>query len=93
MISIGEKVETIVCSRSSGEFGLYLGSSPQTFGAAHVDGMTFKVGSRVEIDGFDVLHVESGLKERAVDRFEMAIAIDALVKRITQICPESLPCH
>lgn len=81
MISIGEKVETIVTTRKSGSLGQYLGSSAATFGAARVEGMTFKVGSFSELGAFEVLHVESGLREVAADRWEMAVAVDRLVKQ------------
>ena len=80
-ISIGEKVETVILTRANGAHGQYLGSSAETFGAARVDGMTFKVGSFTEIGAFKVLHVESGLVEEIEDRYEIPCAVDRLVKR------------
>lgn len=80
-ISTGEKVETVIFSRSSGAHGQYLGSTAQTFGAARVEGMTFKVGNFSEIGPFKVFHVESGLSEEIEDRYEIPCAVDRLAKR------------
>lgn len=82
MQSIGEKVESIVLARASGEFGLYLGGSPQTYGAARVQGMTFKVGSCAELGPFPILHVETGVTEYAECRYEIACAVDRIMRQV-----------
>lgn len=80
-ISIGERVETIISCRASGNLGEYLGCEAHQWGVARVMGMTFEVGALGEIAFFEVKHVETGNVETIEDRFEVPMAIDRLVLR------------
>ena len=43
VLTLGEKIETIIYSRNDGALGQYLGSSALTFGVCRVDGTTYSV--------------------------------------------------
>jgi hypothetical protein len=75
---VGEKVETIIFSRRSGKFGDYLGSSVQTFGAARVDDIIFKVERNNNVGCawfWKVRNVETGLVSTAKDRNDLYLAV------------------
>ncbi|MGG5276332.1 hypothetical protein [Pseudomonas syringae pv. coryli] len=80
-ISIGEKAETVMRSRRTGNYGEYLGSRAGVFGIAKVDGMTFQVDSLSEFGPKKATHLETGNVEIFEDSFEFPCAIDLLVKR------------
>lgn len=80
-ISIGERVETIIRCRASGNLGEYLGCEVNQWGKARVMGMTFEIGACAEIAPFEVKHVETGNVETIEDPFEVPIAVDRLVLR------------
>lgn len=80
-ISIGEKAETVMRSRRTGNHGEYLGSRAGVYGIAKVDGMTFQVDSLSEFGPKKAIHVETGNVETFEDSYEFPCAIDLLVKR------------
>lgn len=49
-MNLGEKIETIILSRTDGKYGKYLGATAQTFGACEVDGKIYKVERNIEVD-------------------------------------------
>lgn len=47
---LGEKIETILSTRSNGLYGKYLGATAKTFGACAVGGVVYKVERNIEIN-------------------------------------------
>ena len=77
-LCVGEKVETIIFSRSSGKYGDYLGSSSETFGAACVDGVIFNVERDNSVDGdwfWKVRNLDTGLSSTLKDHNDLAFAV------------------
>lgn len=77
-LSVGERAETVMRCRTSGNHGEYLGADVGVWGRAMVDGMTFEVGSHHEFGPFDVVHVESGRRQTIHEKHEIPLAIDRL---------------
>jgi len=62
-MNLGEKLETIIFSRKSGNLGNYLGSTAETFGAAEIEGVVYKIARNIEAVGdffWTVLNVNTG---------------------------------
>lgn len=62
-MKLGEIIETIILSRTSGKLGEYLGSTAATFGACRIDGVVYKVKRFIEAESssyWEVLNVNTG---------------------------------
>lgn len=46
---LGEKIETIILARKDTSHGKYMGSSAETFGAALIDGIVYKVTRNLDV--------------------------------------------
>ena len=49
-MSLGEKIETIIYSRKSGEFGEFLNESNGSFGRVQIDGVVYRIIRHIEAD-------------------------------------------
>jgi hypothetical protein len=73
-MNLGEKLETIIFSRKSGDLGNYLGSSAETFGAAEIEGVIYKITRNIETVGdffWTVLNVNTGNIVRLKDKYDL----------------------
>jgi hypothetical protein len=85
METIGDRLETVIFTRQSGNHGEYLGTEPGVFGVAKVDGQTFKVRSGVDLDAawcWEVEHVASGFAQRCLKRWDLGLAAERLARLV-----------
>jgi hypothetical protein len=71
---LGEKIETIILSRKDTNHGRYMGSSAQTFGAAMIDGIIYKVARNIETSEnwfWKVLNVNTGDSVTLTDQYDL----------------------
>lgn len=70
---IGEKIEAILYTRTSGELGEYIGESAKTFGACSIEGKIYKVERYIETDNkkpfWTVRNVTDGTTATADDEY------------------------
>lgn len=79
MLNIGEKIETIILSRSNGTFGEYLGSTAKTFGAVRIDGVVYKVERPVEVNkpAYIIRNVNDGTTAIVEDKYDLPMVTEA----------------
>mgnify|MGYP003624617890 CR=1 FL=1 len=71
---LGEKIETIILSRKDTSQGKYLGSSAQTFGAALINGVVYKVMRNLEVSEnwfWKVFNVNTGKTITLKDQYDL----------------------
>lgn len=93
MVGTGEKFETIILTRKSGAYGQWLGETSEVFGAARVDGLTFKARRGVEIGSpaWSVLCVETGETIETAEQFELPLIVDQLARNARRLIGAEAP--
>lgn len=78
-MNLGEKIETIILTRETGNYGEYLGCTGETFGACRIEGVVYKVTRPNEIGKpeFTILNVNTGEVAIVEDRFDLPMITEA----------------
>lgn len=87
METIGDRLETVVFTRMSGNHGEYLGTEPGVFAVVRVEGQTFKVRYGVDLDApwcWEVEHAASGLAARGCKRWDLGMAAERLKRLVVR---------
>lgn len=93
MTSTGEKFEAIILTRKSGAYGEWLGETSETFGAARVDGLTFKARRGVEVDApaWTVVCVETGEQLQTPEHYGLPLIVDQLARQARRLIDAEAP--